>query len=131
VTRRGTRQVVQHSWGVRGTGGPVGALERLKQAWSSDQFEFVDMHQDSVNGAIDFKRLRAWRSFLRVEKPAIVHVRGLGNEGFHGALAARLAGVPGVLVSVHGTHRDLSGPMTPKRWLMTRVLEPVTLRMAT
>lgn len=89
------------------------------------------MHQESANGGVDLGRLRAWRSFLRSEKPAIVHVRGLGNEGFHGALAARLAGVPGVLVSVHGTHRDLSGPMTPKRWLMTKVLEPATLRMAT
>lgn len=61
-------------------------------------------------------------------------LEGCGNEGFHGALAARAAGVPRILVSVHGTHRDLSMP-TGWQGLRSRLVrygaEPATLGMAT
>lgn len=71
------------------------------------------------------------RQLLR-HRPRLVHVRGLGNEGFHAALAARLAGVPHVLVSIHGTHRDLhQGQASVRRWIVTRLLEPATLELAT
>ena len=68
------------------------------------------MHQESATGSIDVVRLRAWTLMLKDIQPDLVHVRGLGNEGFHGVLAARLAGCPRVLVSVHGTARDLPDP---------------------
>jgi glycosyltransferase involved in cell wall biosynthesis len=69
---------------------------------------------------------------LRSVKPDLVHVRGLGNEGFHAALAAQIAQCPRILVSIHGTVRDLTAPgARSRRLVLTRVLEPLTLRIAT
>lgn len=122
--------IVQHSFGAPGSGGPIGALERLMSSSLSERYTFVRLHQDGANGAIDVRRLREWRSRLRDIQPDLVHVRGLGNEGFHGVLAARMARCPRVLVSVHGTVRDLQSASTIKRTVLTKALEPATLAMA-
>jgi glycosyltransferase involved in cell wall biosynthesis len=69
---------------------------------------------------------------MRGFHPDLVHIRGLGNEGFHGVLAARVARVPRILVSVHGSVRDLvSGPVGLRRLTLGRIIEPSTLRLAT
>lgn len=122
--------VVQHSFGAVGSGGPIGALERLLASPLADTYTFVRLHQDEANGGIDARRLVQWRARLREVKPDLVHVRGLGNEGFHGALAARLAGCRRVLVSVHGTVRDLEGGSTMRRRVLANGIEPATLSMA-
>jgi glycosyltransferase involved in cell wall biosynthesis len=123
--------VVQHSFGDLGSGGPVGALERVLSSELGERYEWVRMHQASATGGIDVFRLRAWVRMLRETRPDLVHVRGLGNEGFHGVLAAHLAGCPRILVSVHGTVRDLTGRPTLKRRLLVGAVEPATLRLAT
>ena len=123
--------VVQHSFGDRGSGGPIGALERVLSSHLATAYDFVPVHQERAGGGIDVPRLRTWTAMLREVEPDLVHVRGLGNEGFHGALAARLAGCPRVLVTIHGTVRDLVGPATARRRVVAHGLEPATLRMAT
>ena len=123
--------VVQHSFGDVGSGGPIGALGRILASDLTQSYDFVRMHQQRATGGIDVVRLREWSAFLRRVQPDLVHVRGLGNEGFHGALAARLAGCRRVLVSVHGTVRDITTPPTLKQRLVVDGLEPMTLRMAT
>lgn len=122
--------VVQHSFGDPGSGGPIGVLERVLASELSQSYDFVRMHQEAASGGIDTARLRRWTAFLRDVRPDLVHVRGLGNEGFHGALAARLAGCPRVLVSIHGTVRDLTGPASLRQRVIVGALEPATLRMA-
>lgn len=123
--------VVQHSFGDPGSGGPVGALQRILESDLGDRYEWVRMHQERATGGIDIPRIRSWTRMLRDVRPDLVHVRGLGNEGFHGVLAARLARCPRVLVSVHGTVRDLTAPPSLKQRLLIGGLEPATLRMAT
>lgn len=87
--------------------------------------------QSAPAGGISLGLLWSFVRQLRRHRPQLVHVRGLGNEGFHAALAARLASVPHVLVSVHGTQRDLVGGKAGlRRWIVTRLLEPATLRLA-
>lgn len=123
--------VVQHSFGNPGTGGPITALGRVLDSDLTSKYQFVRMHQERATGGIDRARLKAWVSMLRRVEPDLVHVRGLGNEGFHAALAARWAGCPRVLVSVHGTVRDLVHARGAKHRVVRDVLEPLTLRMAT
>jgi glycosyltransferase involved in cell wall biosynthesis len=107
------------------------ALDRLRRSELAERFDFRVVHQSSAAGGLDVALLRRFVAEIRGHAPAMVHVRGLGNEGFHGVLAARLAGVRRVLVSVHGTQRDLvSVPSPARRAVVTRVLEPATLRMA-
>ncbi|GGO92500.1 glycosyl transferase family 1 [Nocardioides phosphati] len=122
--------VVQHSFGDAGSGGPVGALERVLASDLAAEYEFVRMHQETATGGIDRSRLRAWTAMLRDVRPDIVHARGLGNEGFHAVLAARRAGVPRILVSVHGSVRDLVNVGGLRHRVVRDLLEPATLRMA-
>ncbi|MEH1166199.1 glycosyltransferase family 4 protein [Micromonospora sp. CPCC 205539] len=124
--------VVQHSAGAPGANGPLTAVQRVLDSPLADRYEFVRMHQSAGNGALNVPLLREWVRLLRRVRPALVHVRGLQNEGFHGVLAARLAGCPRILVTVHGTVRDLRQPgRALRRRLLVYGAEPVTLRLAT
>lgn len=123
--------VVQHSFGDSGSGGPVGALERILASDLSERYEWVRMHQDRTTGGLDVGRIRSWTRMLRDVRPDLVHVRGLGNEGFHGVLAAWLAHCPRVLLSMHGTVRDLTDSSGLRREALVRIVEPTTLRLAT
>jgi glycosyltransferase involved in cell wall biosynthesis len=132
MTARRKPVVVQHSFGDPGSGGPIGALERLLASPLAERYEFVRMHQAEPAGGINVPLIGRWAAQLRETRPDLVHVRGLGNEGFHGVLAARLAGCSRVLVSIHGTVRDLSRAGSGlRRRLLADGLEPATLRMAT
>lgn len=121
--------VVQHCFGLPGGGGPATALDRFLSA-SAETYPVI--WQRVPARGISPGLLWSFYRQLRRYRPKLVHVRGLGNEGFHGALAAWLARVPNVLVSIHGTHRDLVRPHGRlRRWLVTQLLEPLTLRLAT
>ncbi|GAA2194358.1 glycosyltransferase family 4 protein [Micromonospora lupini] len=123
--------VVQHSAGTPGANGPLTAVQRVLSSSLAERYEFVRMHQHAGNGSLNVPLLREWVRLLRRVRPALVHVRGLQNEGFHGVLAARLAGCPRVLVTVHGTVRDLRQPGPAwKRRALVHGAEPATLRLA-
>ena len=123
--------IVQHSFGEPNSGGPIVALGRVLDSRLADKYEFVRMHQPPAARPVDLPLLRRWVSLLRETRPDLVHVRGLGNEGFRGALAARLAGCPRILVSIHGAVRDIHGPHSLRQQALIRVFEPATLRMST
>lgn len=124
--------VVAHSFGELGSGGPIAALGRVLESELARKYEFIRMHQPANSREVDLGLLARWVSLLRRTQPDLVHVRGLGNEGFRAALAARMAGCPRILVSIHGTARDLKhGRHSIRRDVLVRALEPATLRMAT
>ncbi|HTN86607.1 MAG TPA: glycosyltransferase [Sorangium sp.] len=125
-------RIVQHSFGALGTGGPIGALTRVLASGLGQRFDFVHVAQDRPAGGISVGLIRAMARQIREAQPELVHVRGLGNEGFHGVVAARLARAPRVLVSIHGSQADLvhSGGNPLRRGIVARVLEPLTLRLA-
>lgn len=120
---------MQHCFGSLGGGGPVGALERLQQY--SDA-KYPEIRQLAPAGGVNVALLRNFVGKIRACNPSILHVRGLGAEGFHGAFAGRLAGVPNILVSIHGTQRDLRNPGNAfRRWIVVNALERLTLSFAT
>lgn len=121
--------VMQHCFGSLGGGGPIGALDRL-QEYSS--VRYPEIRQIAAAGGVNVALLREFVTRIRACNPSVLHVRGLGGEGFHGALAGRLAGVPNILVSIHGTQRDLRMPSKSfKRWIVVNALERLTLSLAT
>jgi glycosyltransferase involved in cell wall biosynthesis len=125
-------RIVLHSFGDQGSGGPITTLGRVLESPLAEKYDFVRMHQSKGAGGINFRLLRQWVSLLRKVRPDLVHVMGLGNEGFHGVLASRLAGCPRILVSIHGTVRDVSQTAPSlRRSTLVSVIEPATLRMAT
>lgn len=120
--------VMQHCFGLPGSGGPVGALERLQE---HSDVRYPEIRQLAPAGGVSLTLLRDFVRKIRARNPSLLHVRGLGGEGFHGVLAGRIAGVPHVLVSIHGTHRDLRMPRSPlRRWVVVNTLERATLSLA-
>ena len=123
------KTVVQHCFGKQGSGGPVVALERLL---SHSKITFPVIRQTEPARGINLTLIQRFRKEIRFYNPDLIHIRGLGNEGFHAAIAARLARVPRILVSVHGTQRDLLYPPSRLRHPVVKtILEPLTLRLAT
>lgn len=122
-------EIIQHCFGVSGSGGPISAMERLIRY---SPVQFGEIRQIDGASGFNVSLLKRFVKEIKIHNPKIVHVRGLGNEGFHAVLAARLAGVPNILVSIHGTHRDLQFPSNRlKHWIIVQILEPLTLLMAT
>ena len=125
-------RIVQHSFGSLGSGGPIGALNRVLATDITDMFEFRQVPQPHAAGGINVRLVLTMAREMRDFRPDLAHIRGLGNEGFHGIIAARVARVPRILVSVHGSVGDLvHGRQTLRRWIVGRILEPLTLRLAT
>lgn len=120
--------ILQHCFGTPGSGGPATALERMLK---SSGRSYPVLWQDRPAGGVSLSLLRDFVRRIREVDPDLIHIRGLGNEGFHAAVAARRAGVRKVLVSIHGTQRDLVAPASRLRSaVVARILEPVTLRLA-
>lgn len=129
TARPGMRRIMQHCFGKAGTGGPVVALDRLI---SHSSMSYGQIRQQEPAGGINLSLIRRFIAEIRAYQPELIHVRGLGNEGFHAVVAARLAGVPNILLSIHGTHRDLEQPGNRFRhWIVVNVLERLSLMLAT
>ena len=124
-----TVRIMQHCFGKSGSGGPVVAFERLL---TQSALSYGQIVQKEPAGGLDLGLVKRFVFEIRQYRPELIHVRGLGNEGFHAVVAAKLACVPNILVSIHGTHRDLKQTRNRLRsGIVTRVLEPLTMAMAT
>lgn len=124
--------VVQHCFGKPGTGGPIIAMGRVLKSSLSTKYRFVPMIQEEAAGGINSGLIRRFVRLLSDVRPDMIHVRGLGNEGFHGVLAARIAKVPRILISIHGTIRDLpSHTNLVRKLFLQHFVERSSLMMAT
>jgi glycosyltransferase involved in cell wall biosynthesis len=124
-------RIAQHCFGPPGSGGPIVALGRLMNTALATRFEMHTCIQEAPAGGVSLRLCQSMARTLRQIQPDLVHVRGLGNEGFHGVIAAKLARVPKILVSVHGSHQSLQEPRSPWRAkVVGSLLEPATLRLA-
>jgi hypothetical protein len=120
--------IMQHCFGTVGSGGPIIAFERLL---ANSHIEYSQIRQTEPARGINLALIRRFVREIKDAKPDLIHIRGLGNEGFHAVVAARLARVPRVLVSIHGTHRDLTqhGSLI-RHWIVIYILENLTLLFA-
>lgn len=123
--------IVEHVAGLAGQGGPATTLERMMSSSLAQRYRLLELRQTRPAGSIDAALITRWVRELLSIRPDLVHVRGLGNEGFHGVLAARLAGCPRILLSIHGTVRDLTAPLSARRSVLIKAVEPASLRLAT
>lgn len=125
-------KVIEFCFGQPASGGPIVSLERVIQSPRYvAEFRAEVILQSEGHGGFDIPTIIRWARLVRRQKPDLVHCRGLGNEGFHSVLAARLGGAKRILVSVHGSHADLAGRPNFKRYVVIKLLEPLTLTMAT
>ena len=126
--------IVQHCAGVPGLGGPMSGVRRLLESELAEKYQFETCFQPRPAGGINLPLMRIMANRIRSLHPDLLHVRGLGNEGFHGLMAGRMAGCRRILVSVHGLVRDIVAwrgfYRYGKQWVIGHLLEPYTLRHA-
>jgi glycosyltransferase involved in cell wall biosynthesis len=126
--------IVQHCFGVLGLGGPMSGVRRLLESELAEKYQFETCFQTRPAGGINIRLMREMAARIRSLRPDLLHVRGLGNEGFHGLMAGRMAGCRRILVSVHGLVRDQAMWRGFSRywreWVIGHILEPYTLRHA-
>lgn len=120
---------MQHCFGADNSGGPINAFNRLI---SLSKFKYSTIQQLEGANGINIELIISFVKEIKRERPQLIHIRGLGNEGFHAVIAAKIAMVPNILVSIHGSHRDLINDYNPiKKWIIVNVLERLTLNIAT
>jgi glycosyltransferase involved in cell wall biosynthesis len=123
-------RIAIHWAGDPTSGGPARLAQQLLTSDVAQEFELLPLHQERPAAGPNIGLVAQFLRQLKVSEVDLVQVSGLGNEGFHAALAARLARRP-VLLVIHGTVRDLAAPKNKLRnAIVARVLEPMTLRMA-
>lgn len=123
--------VVQHCVALTSIGGPMTALRHLLTSETANRFDFRPVYQNRAAGGINLALIKEMAEEIKSHQPDLVHVRGLQNEGFHGVLAAKMAGAPKILVSVHGFAGILQNQSGLRNAVFSRVIEPLTLRLST
>jgi glycosyltransferase involved in cell wall biosynthesis len=113
-------------------GGPYTSTTRIMNSSLKEQYEFAVIYYDPTIGkSISLKRILHLRSQIKEIAPDIVHFTGLSLQGFHLSIACLLAGVERTVVSIRGTSSDAIYFNPLKRFLLAKLLEPITLLIAT
>jgi glycosyltransferase involved in cell wall biosynthesis len=123
-------RIVQHVAGFNKIGGPTTELRSIISSRLAKDFQFERISQERPARGINIRLVLEMAHAIKRVHPDIVHIRGLQNEGFHGVLAAYLAGCRNVLVAVHGFAEDahVRGPI--RNWILSHIMEPLTLLLA-
>jgi glycosyltransferase involved in cell wall biosynthesis len=125
--------IVLHSFGLEDQGGPCTGVNNILTSSLVENFNFVNCRQTRPAGGLNLPLIWSMAKTIRAAKPDLLHVQGLQNEGFHGVMAGVLAGCPRILISVHGFMGDIRFPRSKwgqvRRWIVSKVLEPITLSL--
>ena len=106
-------------------------LDIILRSELAEQYDLRTCLQKRPAGGINPRLIYEMAAEIRAARPDVLHIRGLGNEGFHGVVAGRLAGCRRILLSVHGSVGDVVFPQsTLRQQIVSKVLEPLSLRLA-
>ena len=109
-------------------GGPISSVSALMHSSLSEEYEFkILYYRYNMGRFISWNRIEDLKNQILAIKPDIIHISGLQLSGFHLAVAARLAGVPRILMTIHGSSRDAISLGWFKRKVMQFIIEPLTL----
>jgi glycosyltransferase involved in cell wall biosynthesis len=114
-------------------GGPPKLVRLIIGSPLREKYEFHVLSH-CISG-FNLKVILHFRSQLVQLKPDIVHIHGLKSDAFLAAVAAAWARRPRILVTIHASNAqgiyDYQSPvLNLRRWIVSQVLEPATLRLA-
>ena len=114
-------------------GGPPALVRLLINSPLASQYEFKVVSY-TIKG-FNPQAVLKMRNELNSLKPDLVHIHGLKADGFHAVLAARLACVKRILITVHGSTADaITSYQKPimriRRWFVSNFLETGSLLLA-
>jgi L-malate glycosyltransferase len=109
-------------------GGPFSSTTRIMRSDLKKKYAFKTIHYRSKHGSgISISRIRDLMFQMKKINPDIVHFTGLQLSGFHIAFACRLCGIKNTIVTVRGLSGDMLVFNPAKSFVMTYILEPLTL----
>lgn len=115
-------------------GGTTTVISEIKNSYLKSKYDFVDLIQEEACGFNPIKALRfiyKYRSLINREHADIIYVCGLLYSGFLITLAARLANVKKIVVSIHGSEWDKQNQPFLRKLIFGWFIEPLTIYMAT
>jgi len=108
----------------------MSGLRLLMESELADLYRFETCFQDRPARGINIALIREMAARIRDVRPDIFHIRGLLTDGFHAMVAARLARCRRVVLSAHGFTEDTMNYPRWRKLIVTKILEPLTVRAA-
>jgi glycosyltransferase involved in cell wall biosynthesis len=111
-------------------GGPATGATLLMKSYLKEKYNFIPLKQTFAPHGLSIKLF--WDLYKQIKKssPEIIHIRGLQSDGFYGVLAGKMAGCKKIVLSVHGLYSDSTEVKGIKKWVFSKLIEPLTLKMA-
>lgn len=113
-----------------GYGGVSKAFNRLMSSDAMKQFDVSILEQREAVRGISFKVIRRYVKEIKHEKPDLIHIRGVLPDGLMALIAAHIAHVPHICMSVHGLYSDEIQINRFKKVVSAFVLEPLSFLLA-
>lgn len=131
LNREVKRPIVAIDLSTKGQGGgPFVSTNRIINSELRKKYDFRILRYDvGLGRGISLKRILDLKKQIKSISPDIVHFTGLQLSGFHLAVACKLANIRRSVVTVRGFSGDSIDFHPLKRFLLTFVLEPVTLAL--
>jgi len=130
IKKYNSKPVVMISFREGGeNGGPYNSHKRIIESSLKEKYNFIPLVIPKGRiGVFNIRIIRKLRKEILVNNPDIVHFTGLQLEGFHIALACRLANLKKCVVAIHGSTRESLGYAKWKK-MVINLLEILTLRL--
>lgn len=115
------------------TGGPNVLFSRIEsEKILNEKYDFVHLNQKRVaGGKLNIGLILELKREIQKEKPDIIHISGMQSAGFHCMIAAVLAGCKNRIITTHGFSGDALDISNFKKFIFNRIIEPITLILAT
>lgn len=115
------------------TGGPNILFSRIEsEKFLNEKYDFVHLNQKRVaGGKLNIGLILELKREIQKERPDVIHISGMQSAGFHCMVAAVLAGCKKRIITTHGFSGDALDISNIKKFIFNKVIEPITLILAT
>ena len=127
------KKVLLHLIGSESIGGPRTVVKDICESYLKDKYDFRLLIQEDTCGlniikAISF--VKKYKKRIESYDADVIYVCGLLYSGFLMTLSAKLSRIKKIVVAVHGSELDKTNRSRLKSFILGRIFEPLTVRMA-
>ena len=123
-------KVLQQVLDPTGAGGVSAEYRALKNSRLNEMYDFQPMILNDFHSGLNLHDIMFYYRYIKKEKPDIIHVRGAAVDGLNAIIAAKIAHVGKILVTVHGMYSDLIYIAPIKKWISKNIIERLSFELA-
>lgn len=113
-----------------GYGGVSKSFKRLMNNPEMQKFNMVILEQHEIVRGISIRVIKRYIKEILKEKPDLIHIRGVLPDGLMALIAAKIAKVPCICMSVHGMYSDEVKIGKIKKIISGVLVEPISFLLA-